>query len=125
MSIPAFCVRRLVLVLILLLLDYHKQGMIFTYLVMYSAYLWFLTHSKPNDNALHNYLEVFNEFALILLHYLMFSFSYGSFVDPLVQWEIGFAAMGLIGLIFILNLALLIYLTICRLIFAWRCYKAR
>ena len=80
--IPIFCLRRLALVVCLFALKDHQHWLLLVYLVVYSAYFYYLLKTNPHESNAHNILEQGNEIGFILLHYAMFFFVNGDFVKP-------------------------------------------
>lgn len=114
-----FCFRRLSLVLCLLWLRNQLRILIHVYIVIYSGFFTYLAHAQPNIETSMNWLETFNEVAVVLLHYIMLFFVYGTAVEPATQWEAGNAAVTLIAVVFCANIVYLV-LTVGRKIFKRR-----
>ena len=115
-----FCIRRLLLVCILLslqlILNTSGFWLIIAYNGLQSLYFWYMTSVRPHEETIHNKLEYINELCVISMQYSMIHFISGSGIDPKIQWNIGIAAMVLIGTVFLVNIIVLIYLFICRTI---------
>ena len=115
-----FCIRRLLLVCALLVLQLvlqlHGFWLILVYNGLQSLYFWYMTSVRPHEETIHNKLEYFNELCVITMQYCMIYFISGSGVDPKIQWNIGIAAMVLVGFVFLVNMIALFYLTITRAI---------
>lgn len=113
MYTAVFCLRRLLLVLCLLWFDQnHNQVMIFVYIAIYSAFFIYLSHAKPNEEPSMNRLEHFNELCVIALHYTMLTFVYGTVIVPAMQWLAGNVAIGIIAIVFLVNMAYLVWSTV-------------
>ena len=84
-----------------------------------------MTHVVPHEETIHNRLEYFNELCVITMQYLLIFFLPGSFLAPQFQWDIGTVVMVLVGGVFVVNVAALIFLTVNRIIFKCKVRKAR
>ena len=120
-----FCARRLTLVISLLLLQHHEYSLILVFNLIQTFYFWYMAIVEPHEESIHNRLEFFNELCVIVMQYLMVFFISGSQVDPRHQWEIGKAVVGIVIVVFTVNMIALIYLTVYRVIFWCRIRKAR
>ena len=112
--LSVFCIRRLFLVFALLLFYEKRFWLIIAYNGLQTLYYAYMVHFWPHEAPLDNWLEFFNEICLILLQYSMI-FYIGNTVDPLDQWKIGYCSMTVIAVIFFVNFAILVYLTIYKL----------
>ena len=113
------CLRRLLLVLILLLFKMYKWGtiwLVMSYLILYTVYFAYFSKAHPNYEPMLNRLEEFNELCFIAAHYSMIFFIYGSFIEADVQKTAGDITVGVIVMIFIANFAYLIYTVISKAI---------
>lgn len=120
-----FCFRRLLLVVLFLAFRERSMVLLYAYNALQSFYFWYITSVEPHEEAIHNRLEIFNEFCVIMLQYLMIFHLYGSEVDPELQWHVGTATMSLIGFIFFVNFVALVYLAVSRICFMLRVRKAK
>ena len=120
-----FCLRRLFLVCLFLGLHKHSIWLILTYNILQSFYFWYIIFVMPHEEIIHNRLELFNELCLMCIQYFMIPLIPGSGVDPEVQWNIGIVMMVFVGFVFLINFIVLIFMTVCRLIFFCRVKKAR
>ena len=84
-----------------------------------------MTLVKPHTEVIHNALEYFNELSVLMMQYLMIFFLAGGQVEPEHQWQIGFAGMAILGLVFSVNIVALMYLTIRRIYIFCKLRKAR
>lgn len=112
-----FCIRRLLLVLTLLVLQNHQFWLLIAFHTIQSIYFWYIYLTVPHDAHLYNRLEYLNEFCLIVMQHLLIFSVHGINADPYAQWDIGIATMGVTAFVFIVNLAALVFLSIKKLLF--------
>ena len=114
MYTQVFCIRRLLLVLMLLALHEKTYWLLQVYMVIQSLYFGYLTNVKPHEAPMHNILECFNELGLIVIQYMMFFFLVGT-LEPENQWDYGTATTAIIAFVFLVNIIVLATITVKRL----------
>ena len=82
MYTPVFCLRRLMLVCALLLLQEHSVWLIYAFNLLQSLYFLYICAVMPHEEMIHNRLEQFNELSLIFMQYAMLFFIKEGNVDP-------------------------------------------
>ena len=85
----------------------------------------YIAREKPHEGPVHNDIEQFNEISIIVLQYHMIFFVEGSGLDPKFQWSIGQIFTYFVGLIFLVNFAALIYMTIKKVMLWIKSIKKR
>ena len=102
-----FCLRRIALVFLLFSFkEDNYQQCVYGLIAIQTAYLFYISIEKPHIDGFYNSLEFFNEMFLLFFFYAMLSFQASSgapLVRPEHQFIIGYIAIGIIGVIFIVN----------------------
>ena len=108
--ISVYSMRRLALALCLFYFDEDDRfWQIITFILIYSANLLYLAEAMPHEKWSQNMLNIFNEAIFIFLHYMMFFFIFGDYVNPNVSWNAGTVSLYVIGVLFLINVSLLGY----------------
>ena len=69
-----FCLRRLILILTLLLLEDKGFWLVFAFNFIQTLYYLYITNVRPYTDPLHNRLEYVNEHCLIMMQYMSMCF---------------------------------------------------
>ena len=110
-----FCLRRLFIVCIFLMLDNHKYWLLIAINGLQSVYLEYMAKVRPHEENIHNRLEYINEVLLIAIQYMMLITLLAKEVNPEIRWVTGYVVAGLIALIFLINIAVLVYMNLLKI----------
>lgn len=92
-----------------MLLDGSGFWLVITFNVLQSLYLVYMARVRPHEETLHNRLEYFNELGLIWIQYMMFIVLLAKYVSVEIMWSTSWAVTGFIGLVFCVNIGILIF----------------
>ena len=107
-----FCIRRFLLVMCLLAFGASNDRMvIFSVLVLQTAYLGYIAYSEPHLENNFNNLENVNEVAVGILVYIMLAFITDSLLTPNQQWFAGYMAGGILLTVFLINIGVMLKMT--------------
>ena len=79
----------------------------------------------PHIEQLFNYLEIINEIIVVVILYCLVGFTATSVLGSNAQWVVGYFVIGLILIIFVLNMSMLVYSVATKVILHWRKRKAK
>ena len=88
-------------------------------------YILYILFSMPHIDQLFNYLEILNEIFVVVILYCLVGFTATSVLGSHAQWMVGYIAIGLIMIIFVLNMSMLVYTVASKVILHWKKWKAK
>ena len=111
-----FCLRRLILVILLVNLHDRPFSLIYAFLLVFTLNFIYLVHARANTEPIINMLEYFNEVCLIAILHLMLFFVRSNQLDGIAVWDAGIGVIVMISLMFFVNFLYLIVTSIKGLI---------